>query len=446
MCAIVGVINSKQASLYAYYALFAMQHRGQEASGISVSDGKNLQTLKGKGEVNTIFNEANLASLQGELAIGHNRYSTAGSASLADAQPIAASCMLGQIALAHNGNLVNKDEVRTRLINEGAIFRSNMDTENVIHLIARSKKPNLKERFIESLKDCVGAYCFVLASKDKLFVVRDRFGVRPLSLAKLKDGGYIVASESCAFDLIEAEFIRDIKPGEMLIFTLGKDEFESIELFKPEPRICAFEYIYFARPDSIVEGKSVYEMRKKMGEILADKFKHKADFVVPVPDSGVSAALGFASRLKIPLEMAIVRNHYVGRTFIEPTQELRNLKVKLKLNPMHKVLEGKEIVVVDDSIVRGTTSKKIISLLRNAGAKTIHFAVACPEIKFPDLYGIDTPTFEELISANKNAQEVREYIGADTLSFLSIDELKQSLGEERQYSLISFDGDYFIKD
>ncbi|KGI56166.1 amidophosphoribosyltransferase [Campylobacter sp. MIT 97-5078] len=445
MCAVVGVINSKQASLYAYYALFAMQHRGQEASGISVSDGKNLQTLKGKGEVNTIFNETNIASLQGELAIGHNRYSTAGSASLADAQPIVASCMLGEVALAHNGNLVNKDEVRTRLINEGAIFRSNMDTENVIHLIARSKKPNLKERFIESLKDCIGAYCFVLASKGKLFVVRDRFGVRPLSLAKLKDGGYIVASESCAFDLIEAEFIRDVKPGEMLIFTLGKDEFESIELFKAEPRICAFEYIYFARPDSIVEGKSVYEMRKKMGEILADKFKHKVDFVVPVPDSGVSAALGFASRLKIPLEMAIVRNHYVGRTFIEPTQELRNLRVKLKLNPMHKVLEGKEIVVVDDSIVRGTTSKKIISLLRNAGAKTIHFAVACPEIKFPDLYGIDTPTFEELISANKSVDEVREYIGADTLSFLSIDELKQSLGTQRQYSLVSFDGDYFIK-
>ena len=445
MCAVVGVINSKQASLYAYYALFAMQHRGQEASGISVSDGKNLQTLKGKGEVNTIFNEANIASLKGELAIGHNRYSTAGSASLADAQPIVASCMLGEVALAHNGNLVNKDEVRTRLINEGAIFRSNMDTENVIHLIARSKKPNLKERFIESLKDCIGAYCFVLASKGELFVVRDRFGVRPLSLAKLKDGGYIVASESCAFDLIEAEFIRDVKPGEMLIFTLGKDEFESIELFKAEPRICAFEYVYFARPDSIVEGKSVYEMRKKMGEILADKFKHKVDFVVPVPDSGVSAALGFASRLKIPLEMAIVRNHYVGRTFIEPTQELRNLRVKLKLNPMHKVLEGKEIVVVDDSIVRGTTSKKIISLLRNAGAKTIHFAVACPEIKFPDLYGIDTPTFEELISANKNVGEVREYIGADTLSFLSIDELKQSLGTQRQYSLVSFDGDYFIK-
>ncbi|HEF1707307.1 TPA: amidophosphoribosyltransferase, partial [Campylobacter jejuni] len=302
-----------------------------------------------------------------------------------------------------------------------------------------------KDRFIESLKECIGAYCFVLASKDKLYVVRDPHGVRPLSLGRLKDGGYIVASETCAFDLIEAEFIRDVKPGEMLIFTQGNDKFESIELFSQTPRICAFEYIYFARPDSIVEGKSVYEVRKKMGEALAKKFAYKADFVVPVPDSGVSAAIGFAQYLQIPLEMAIVRNHYVGRTFIEPTQELRNLKVKLKLNPMRKVLEGKEIVVIDDSLVRGTTSKKIISLLRAAGASKIHLAIACPEIKFPDTYGIDTPTFEELISANKNAEEVREYVEADTLSFLSIEELTQSIGDERKYSLISFDGDYFIK-
>lgn len=448
MCAVVGVINSKRASAYAYYALFAMQHRGQEASGISVSDGENLRTIKGKGEVNQVFNDLKaLQELQGSLAIGHNRYSTAGNASLSDSQPIFATCVLGDIAIAHNGNLVNKDEIRQRLISDGAIFRSNMDTENVIHLIAKSKKATLKERFIESLKDCVGAYCFVLASKDKLFVVRDRFGVRPLSLGRLKDGGYIVASESCAFDLIEAEFIRDVKAGEMLIFTQGKDEFESVMLFeKACPRICAFEYVYFARPDSIIEGKSVYEVRKKMGEILARKFQFKADFVVPVPDSGTSAALGFANTLKIPLEMAIVRNHYVGRTFIEPTQELRNLKVKLKLNPMSKVLCGKEIVVIDDSIVRGTTSKKIISLLKNAGASKIHFAVACPEIKFPDLYGIDTPTFDELISANKNAEQVREYIGADTLTFLSINELKESIGTEREYSLISFDGEYFIKD
>ena len=382
--------------------------------------------------------------MSGELAIGHNRYSTAGNASLADSQPISATCMLGQIALAHNGNLVNKNEVRTRLINEGAIFRSNMDTENVIHLIARSKKSNLKERFIEALKDRVGAYCFVLASKDKLYVVRDRFGVRPLSLARLKDGGYIVASETCAFDLIEASFIRDVRPGEMLIFTLGKDEIESVQLFAPSPRICAFEFIYFARPDSILDGISVYEARKAMGRALAKKFKHKADFVVPVPDSGVSAAIGFAKEAKMPLEMAIVRNHYVGRTFIEPTQELRNLKVKLKLNPMHKVLENKDIIVIDDSIVRGTTSKKIITLLRQAGARKIHFAVACPEIKFPDTYGIDTPTFEELISANKSREEVREYIGADTLSFLSIDELVKSIDDKREYSLISFNGDYFI--
>lgn len=444
MCAVVGVINSKNASTYAYYALFAMQHRGQEASGISVSNGKNIKTIKAKGEVSQVFNEEKLKSLEGELAVGHNRYSTAGNSSLNDTQPIAATCILGDIALAHNGNLVNKDEVRTRLIQDGAIFRTNMDTENVVHLIARSKKQNLKERFIESLKDCVGAYCFVLADKEKLYAARDPYGVRPLSLGRLKDGGYIIASETCAFDLIEAEFIRDILPGEMLIFTLGQEQFESIELFKSEPRICAFEYVYFARPDSVVEGKSVYEVRKKMGENLAKKFIYKADFVVPVPDSGVSAAIGFAHYLKIPLEMAIVRNHYVGRTFIEPTQELRNLKVKLKLNPMGKVLKGKEIVVIDDSIVRGTTSKKIISLLRSAGASKIHLAIACPEIKFPDVYGIDTPTFEELISAHKNIEEVCKYIKADSLSFLSIDELVDSIGDERAYSLVSFNGDYFI--
>ena len=445
MCAVVGIINSNSASAYAYYALFAMQHRGQEATGISVSDSKKIQTIKSKGEVNQVFNENVLKKLKGSIAIGHNRYSTAGNSSINDAQPVSASCVLGDISLVHNGNLVNKEEVRARLIQEGAIFNSNMDTENLIHLIARSKKQSLKERIIESLKECVGAYCFILASKDELFVVRDRYGVRPLSLARLKDGGYIVASETCAFDLIEAEFIRDVKPGEMLIFKSGYENYESIELFKEESRICAFEYVYFSRPDSIIEGKSVYEVRKKMGENLARKFKEKIDFVVPVPDSGVSAAIGFSQFLNIPLEMAIVRNHYIGRTFIEPTQELRNFKVKLKLNPMSKVLKGKDIAVIDDSIVRGTTSKKIISLLRSAGARSIHLAIACPEIKFPDLYGIDTPTFEELISHNKNANEVRDFVGADSLIFLSIDELKESIGCDRKYSMVSFDGDYFIK-
>ncbi|MBK1973708.1 amidophosphoribosyltransferase [Campylobacter sp. TTU-622] len=445
MCAVVGVINSKNASTYAYYALFAMQHRGQEASGISVSDGKSIKTIKAKGEVNQIFNPLNLKTLNGEIAIGHNRYSTAGNSSIDDAQPIYANCSFGDISLVHNGNLVNKNEIRDTLMQDGAIFQTNLDTENLIHLIVRSKKQDLKDRLIEGLKKCIGAYCFMLASKDKLYVIRDAYGVRPLSLGRLKDGGYIIASETCAFDLIEAEFIRDIDAGEMLIFTQGSDKFESIKLFNEKPRICAFEYIYFARPDSIIEGKSVYEVRKKMGETLAKKFKQKIDFVVPVPDSGVSAAIGFSQYLKIPLEMAIVRNHYVGRTFIEPTEELRNFKVKLKLNPMSKVLKDKEIAVIDDSLVRGTTSKKIISLLRLAGASKIHLAIACPEIKFPDIYGIDTPTFEELISANKNIEEVKEFVGADSLTFLSIDELVSSIGDERFYSLVSFDGDYFIK-
>ncbi|WP_169943048.1 amidophosphoribosyltransferase [Campylobacter sp. RM15925] len=445
MCAIVGIINSKNAAKTAYYALFAMQHRGQEASGISASDNGQITTFKKLGLVTEVFDEESFKLLKGDMAIGHNRYSTAGNASFDDAQPIAANYSLGSISLVHNGNLVNKDETREALINEGAIFQSNMDTENILHLIARSNSKSLKERIIEAVKKIVGAYCLLIQSRHKIFAIRDRYGVRPLSLGRLKDGGYIVASETCAFDLVGAKFIRDVKAGEMIIFENGKDEFESIQLFEPEPRICAFEYIYFARPDSVIEGKSVYEARKRMGAALAKKSKIKADFVVPVPDSGVPAALGFANESKIPFELAIVRNHYVGRTFIEPSQETRDLKVKLKLNPMSSVLEGKSIVVIDDSIVRGTTSKKVVELLRAAGAKEVHFKAACPELKYPERYGIDTPSFEELISANKNVEEVRKFIGADSLEFLGIDELVTSLGDERKYSLVSFDGDYFIK-
>ena len=379
------------------------------------------------------------------MAIGHNRYATAGKNSGRDAQPIAANYSLGQISIVHNGNLVNKDEVRDELIKDGAIFQTNMDTENIIHLIARNHSEHLQDRIIAALDKIKGAYCLLIQSRHKTFAIRDRWGVRPLSLGRLKDGGYIVASETCAFDLVGASFIRDIRPGEMIVFEHGKSEFQSIQIYDPDPRICAFEYIYFARPDSVIEGKSVYEVRKKMGEVLAKKSKIKADFVVPVPDSGVPAALGYANESKIPFELAITRNHYVGRTFIEPSQEMRNLKVKLKLNPMSSVLKGKSIVVIDDSIVRGTTSKKVVDLLRHAGAKEIHFRVACPELKYPERYGIDTPSFEELISSKKNAEEVREYIGADSLEFLSIDELKESIGNERKYSLVSFDGDYFIK-
>ena len=445
MCAIVGVVNSKDAAKTAYYGLFSMQHRGQEASGISSSYNHQIKTIKNRGLVTEVFSSDSFEILQGQMAIGHNRYSTAGSDSVLDAQPVSAKYSLGEISIVHNGNLINKYEVRERLIEDGAIFQSNMDTENILHLIAKSKKENLQDRIIEALRQIVGAYCLLILSRSKMFVVRDPYGIRPLSIGRLKDGGYIVASESCAFDLVGATFVRDVAPGEMIIFEEGKSAFKSIELFEPkDPRICAFEYIYFARPDSIIDGKNVYEIRKKLGEILADKSTCKADFVIPVPDSGVPAALGYAARSKIPFEMAIVRNHYVGRTFIEPTQEMRNLKVKLKLNPMSSVLKGKSIVVIDDSIVRGTTSKKIVELLRNAGAREIHMKIAAPEIKHPCRYGIDTPSYEELISAKMDVDEVCKFIGADSLEFLSIDELTSGLGDERKYSLVSFDGDYFV--
>lgn len=448
MCAIVGVINSKDAAKTAYYGLFALQHRGQEASGISSSFNHHIKTIKSQGQVSEIFHHESFEILKGDIAIGHNRYSTAGNDSVKDAQPVFANYALGEISIVHNGNLVNKNEVRQKLIEEGAIFQSNMDTENILHLIARSKEKHLQDRIIEAVKKCVGAYCLLILSRSKMFAVRDRFGVRPLSIARLKDGGYMVASETCAFDLVGAEFIRDVNPGEMVIFEEGKDEFHSVQLFeKTDPRICAFEYIYFARPDSIIEGKNVYNVRKKLGEILAKKCENiKADLVIPVPDSGVPAALGFANAAKTPFEMAIVRNHYVGRTFIEPTQEMRNLKVKLKLNPMAAILKGKKIVVVDDSIVRGTTSKKIVELLRHAGAAEIHMCIASPEIKHPCRYGIDTPSYDELISAKMSVSEICNFIGADSLTFLSIDELVNGLGDERKYSLVSFDGDYFIKD
>ncbi|MDR0407310.1 MAG: amidophosphoribosyltransferase [Campylobacteraceae bacterium] len=446
MCAIVGVINSNEAAKISYYALFAMQHRGQEATGISACDNDKIKTIKDRGLVTKVFNDSSFEVLKGSLAVGHNRYSTAGNDSILDAQPIYARYSLGEISIVHNGNLINKNEIRAKLIEDGAIFQSSMDTENVIHLIARSKKEHLKERIIEALQVIKGAYCFIILSRHKMFVIRDRYGVRPLSIGRLKDGGYIAASETCAFDLVGAEFIRDVNPGEMIIFERGKDEYISEQLFDIDPRICAFEYVYFARPDSNIEGKNVYEMRKKMGEFLATEAPVRdVDYVIPVPDSGVAAALGYAAKSGIPFENGIVRNHYIGRTFIEPTQEMRNQKVKLKLSPIAALLNGKKIVVIDDSLVRGTTSKQIVSILKHAGAREVHMRIASPAIKHPCRYGIDTPSYQELISANLSEDEVRDYIGADSLKFLSIDSLVKSIGDERKYSLVSFDGNYFIQ-
>ncbi len=444
MCAVVGVYNVKNASKVAYYALFAMQHRGQEATGISSSDSVNIWTKKRRGLVTDVFSdEESFEYLKGSMAVGHNRYSTAGSSSILDAQPISAKYKLGEISVVHNGNLINKDEVRSRLIDEGAIFQSYMDTENLIHLIARSQKDRLEDRIIEALDDIKGAYCFIIQSRKKMFAIRDRFGVRPLSLGRFKNGGYIVASETCAFELVGAEYVRDVKPGEMLIFEKGLEP-KSIQLYESKPRPCAFEYIYFARPDSVIDGKNVYERRLEMGRVLARENPVDADIVLPVPDSGVAAALGYAQQSGIPFENAIVRNHYVGRTFIEPIQEMRDLKVRLKLSPIKEMIKDKRVVIIDDSLVRGTTSRQIVKMLREAGAKEVHMKLASPPIKHPCRYGIDTPSYEELISANMSEEEIRDKIGADSLSFLSLDGLIESLGRDRNYSLVSFDGEYFI--
>ncbi len=442
MCAIVGVFGDENAVKIAYYALFSMQHRGQEATGISSADGKKIRLIKDRGLVTEVFSENSLKKLEGYCAIGHNRYSTAGDDSILDAQPVFARYKLGEISVAHNGNLVNKYEVRNRLINRGAIFQTGMDTENIVHLIAKSQESRLEARIKDMLQKLEGAYCLVIQSRSKMFVIRDRFGIRPLSLGRLKNGAWIVASETCAFDLVGAEFIRDVRPGEMITFEEGREPF-SEQIFEPNYRPCAFEYIYLARPDSIIDGKNVYDMRLKMGRQLAKEQPADIDLVLPVPDSGVAAARGFADEIGVPFEMGIVRNHYVGRTFIEPTQEIRELKVKLKLSPIKKIIQGKRVAIVDDSLVRGTTAKQIVKMLKEAGATEVHMRIAAPEIKYPCRYGIDTPTKEELISTKYKPDEIARNMSADSLGFLSIEGLKKSLGEDRNYSLVSFDGDYF---
>ncbi len=448
MCAIVGIYGNDNAARLASLALFAMQHRGQEATGISSCFEGEIYTKKDRGLVSEVFDDKALSYLKGNMAIGHNRYSTAGGDSILDAQPVYAKYKLGEISIVHNGNLINKNQVRNELINNGAIFQTGMDTENLIHLIAKNSKDRLRDRIVEALEKTIGAYCFIIQSRNKQFVIRDRYGIRPLSLGRLKTGGYIVASETCAFELVDAEFVRDIRPGEMLIFSDKTDELESIQLFEPEFRPCAFEYVYFARPDSVIDGKNVYTTRENMGRTLAKNDKGngiKVDMVVPVPDSGVPAALGYSNESGVDFKYGIIRNHYVGRTFIEPTQEMRSMKVKMKLSPMRSLIEGKSLLVIDDSIVRGTTSKRIVRMLKEAGAKEVHFRVASPEIKYPCYYGIDTPSKEELISHRMTKDEVCEYIEADTLEYLSIDDLKNSIGTGTNYALESFDGDYFVR-
>ncbi len=445
-CAVVGIFGHEEASKLAYFSLHALQHRGQEAAGISSSDGKKLHTIKDRGLVMRVFNEEKLETLSGSSAVGHTRYSTAGDDSILDAQPVFARYDLGEMAIVHNGNLTNAEEVRTSLIEKGAIFQTFMDTENLIHLIAKSSKEKLVDRIIDAVQRIEGAFSLVFLSRTKMFAMRDRFGFRPLSLGRLPNGGYIVASETCAFDLVGATLVRDVEPGELLIFEKDKAP-QSIKVYEPTPKHCIFEYVYFARPDSTVYGQSVYQMRKNMGQALASVEPIEADVVIPVPDGGVPAAIGYSQKSGIPYEMGIMRNHYIGRTFIEPTQEMRDLKVKMKLSPMIDVIKGKRVIVVDDSIVRGTTSRRIIRMLKEAGASEVHMRVSSPPTTDPCFYGVDTPSKDKLIASNMTNQEICDYIEADSLAYLDEDSLLKSVNstvDEEKYCTACFTGKYIV--
>ena len=444
-CAVVGIFGNEDASKLAYFSLHALQHRGQEAAGIASADHNKIHTIKDRGLVIRVFNENKLNTLKGSSAIGHTRYSTAGDDSILDAQPVFARYDLGEMAIVHNGNLTNAEEVRDRLIKRGAIFQTFMDTENLIHLIAKSEKDKLLDRIIDAVSKIEGAFSLVFLSRTKMFAVRDRHGFRPLSLGKLANGGYIVASETCAFDLVGAEFIRDVKPGELLIFEKDKEPI-SIQLFEPTPKHCIFEYVYFARPDSYVFGQSVYKTRKNMGRELAKIKPVDADVVIPVPDGGVPSAIGYSQESGIPYEMGIMRNHYVGRTFIEPTQEMRDLKVKMKLSPMIDVIKDKKVIVVDDSIVRGTTSRRIVRMLKEAGAKEVHMRISSPPTTDPCYYGVDTPDKNKLIASYMSIDDICKYIEADSLAYLSEKALLESVNaqDEENYCTACFTGKYIV--
>ncbi|HWQ69993.1 MAG TPA: amidophosphoribosyltransferase [Patescibacteria group bacterium] len=429
-CGVVGIYGHPEAANLAYLALYALQHRGQESAGIVTSDGGSLHLEKAMGLVADVFSETRLRRLKGALAIGHVRYSTAGTSHLKNAQPLLAGYLRGQIALAHNGNLTNAEKIRHDLEAQGSIFGSTTDSEVIVHLIARSREPNLLEASIEALSQIRGAYSLAIMNETELLGIRDPYGFRPLSLGKLGDA-WILASESCAFDLIEAQFVRDIEPGEFI--RINEDGVRSFFPFPPAPKSqCIFEYVYFARPDSLLFGRSVAGIRKDLGRHLAREYPVEADVVIPVPDSGVPAALGFAEEAHLPFEHGLIRNHYVGRTFIEPKQAIRHFGVKIKLNAIQELLEGKRVVVVDDSIVRGTTSRKIVSMIRGAGATEVHVRISSPPTIAPCYYGIDTPTRKELIASTHDVEEIRRYLRADSLGYLSLQGLQQAAGKENR--------------
>jgi amidophosphoribosyltransferase len=443
-CGIFGIYGHPEAANLTYLGLYALQHRGQEGAGICSSDGRQLFLEKSMGLVADIFSEKRLRRLPGYLAIGHNRYSTAGTSALKNVQPIVANFALGSLAIAHNGNLVSSLDLRSSLEDEGAIFQSSSDSEVIVHLIAHSKGYDFYERVIHATKQISGSFSLLVLREKELIAIRDPFGVRPLSLGQ-KDGSYVVASETCAFDLIEATYIRDIEPGEVLI--INEHGLTSLKPFNSlRKAFCVFELIYFSRPDSnIFGGLNVNEMRKEFGRQLAKESSTEADLVIPVPDSGVPAALGYSEVSKIPFDYGLIRNHYIGRTFIEPKHQIRHFGVKIKLNPVRKLLEGKRLVVIDDSIVRGTTSKKIVKMLREGGgAKEVHLKISSPPTIGPCYYGIDTPTRSELIASSHLVEEIRKYVTADSLSYLSLEGLKNIVPNDHNYCTACFDSNYPI--
>lgn len=449
-CAVFGIIGTQDAAADTVLGLHALQHRGQEASGIFTSDGETLHQYKAFGKVGDNFStQSVIDQIPGFAAIGHNRYSTSGRGKVANIQPLYAELKYGDIALAHNGNLTNARLLKKELVNDGRIFATSMDTEVFIHLIARSTQPTLEAAVVEAAQQTKGAFSMVILTKDSLIGVRDPNGVRPLQLGKLGDV-HVLASESCAFDIIGADHVREVLPGEMVIIQKDGTIKSTMPFEKAPHKFCIFEYVYFSRPDSVIENRHVYSIRKEMGKQLALENPVDTDVVIPVPDSGVPSAIGYAEAANVPFELGIIRNHYVGRTFIEPTDQIRHLGVKLKHNANSAVIKGKRIVLIDDSIVRGTTSKKIVQMMRDAGAKEVHMRISSPPTTHSCFYGVDTPSREKLLAHKMTVDEMAKFIGADSLAFVSIDGLYKAAGEAKrnaempQFCDACFTGEYPI--
>ena len=440
-CGVVGVYGHPDAANLVYLGLYALQHRGQESAGIAASSNGKMHLEVGMGLVADVFSDARLKKLPGNIAVGHNRYSTTGVSKVKNAQPCLIEYSGGTMAMGHNGNLVNASEIRKELGAAGAIFQSTNDSEVIVHLMAQSRRNSFVDRAVAALSQVKGAFSIVLMSENELVAARDPQGFRPLCLGKL-DGAYIVASESCVMDLVEAEFIREIEPGELILINqFGVKSFHPFQ--KASTKQCVFEHIYFSRPDSYLFGRSVYSTRKLMGKALAREKPVEADVVVPVPDSGVISAMGYSEEAKIPFQMGLIRNHYVGRTFIEPQSQIRNFGVKIKLNAVKPVIEGKRVIIIDDSIVRGTTSKKIVRMLREVGAREVHVRISSPPTTHSCFYGIDTPTKGELIASNMDIDQTCKYLGADSLHYISLEKMLEIFGEQKDdFCAACFDGRY----